>query len=106
MKRYNKKVIRLDKPLEVRLSCLPIVIPKGFKTDGASIPKIFWWTGWRPFDGDTEYPAIVHDYLYRWHFPRLTADLIFLNMMESRRVNFLKRWTYFIVVRLVGHFKY
>jgi hypothetical protein len=106
MKRYNKKTIRLDEPLTVRLSCLTIVIPKGFKTDGASIPRIFWWTGWTPFCGSTLESAIVHDFLYRWHFPRLTADLIFLNMMESRRVPFLKRWIYFIVVRLFGHFKY
>jgi hypothetical protein len=106
MRRYNKKTVRLTEPLVARLSCLTIVIPKGFKTDGASIPKIFWWTGWRPFDGDTIYPAIVHDYLYRWHFPRLTADLIFLNLMENRKVPLLKRWAYFVVVRLVGKFVY
>jgi hypothetical protein len=106
LKKTKKRIVRVPENIQVRLSCLTINIPKEFKTDGASIPRIFWWTGWRPFDGDTILPAIVHDFLYRWHFPRLTADLIFLNLMETRRVSFLKRWTYFIGVRLFGHFKY
>ena len=104
--RINKRKVRLQEPLTIRLSVISITIPKGFKTDGASIPRLFWWLGWKPFDNDTLYPAIIHDFLYRWHFPRLIADLIFLKMMENYGVCWIKRWTYFIAVRLFGRFTY
>ena len=37
-------------------------VPRGFVTDLASIPRLFW-SLLRP-DGEYAYPAIVHDYLY------------------------------------------
>ncbi|MEH2489383.1 hypothetical protein V1280_005322 [Bradyrhizobium sp. AZCC 2230] len=37
-------------------------VPKGFITDFASVPRIFWSV--LPRDGTYLYPAIVHDYMY------------------------------------------
>ena len=62
-----------------------IVIPKGFKTDFASIPRIFWniiapigkWT----------LPSVLHDYLYsegyRLGISRKQADKIFYQAMRK-----------------------
>jgi hypothetical protein len=40
-----------------------IVVPKGFVTDFASIPELFWSTGLSP-QGPYSKAAIVHDWLY------------------------------------------
>lgn len=61
----------------------PVVVPKGFVTDLASIPQPFW--RWLPRTGRYAYAAIVHDYLY-WiqTVPRSEADRIFrLAMLNS-----------------------
>ncbi len=39
-----------------------VVVPKGFVTDFASIPRLFWSI--LPPDGPYVYAAIIHDYLY------------------------------------------
>jgi len=45
---------------------LKIVVPTGFVTDLASIPRIFWW--WQSPHEVTMAPAIIHDFLY-WQQP-------------------------------------
>lgn len=101
-KRISQKKIQLLKNLHLNYRGIEVTIPKGFKTDGASIPRLFWWFG-RPFDGDTLYPSFVHDYLYKnTDMPRLIADLIFLDMMKLNGVPFIKRWTYFKAVLVFG----
>ena len=52
-----------------------ISVPKGFVTDLASIPRLFWTIF--PPAAAYSYPAIIHDYLY-WFQPcsRETADNI------------------------------
>ncbi|HXL67606.1 MAG TPA: DUF1353 domain-containing protein [Xanthobacteraceae bacterium] len=59
--------------------------PKGFVTDLASIPQIFWST-LRP-DGEYAYAAVIHDYLY-WEQtdPRDYADEILRFAMEDLKV--------------------
>lgn len=63
-----------------------ITVPRGFVTDFASIPRIFW-SALRP-DGLYSYAAIIHDYLY-WDqsVPRATADAILRFAMEDFRIN-------------------
>ena len=64
----------------------PVVAPRGFVTDFASIPRAFW-SLLRP-DGEYTYPAILHDYLY-WTqpVPKKTADEIFRMGMQDLEVN-------------------
>jgi hypothetical protein len=101
-KRISQKKIQLTKNLHINYKGIRVTLPKGFITDGASIPKIFWWLG-KPFSGDTLYPSFIHDYLYnQTTIPRLIADLIFLDMMKENGVGFIKRWVYFKVVVLCG----
>jgi hypothetical protein len=101
-KRISQKKIQLTKCLHLNYRGIPITLPKGFTTDGASIPRFLWWFG-RPFDEDTLLASYTHDYLYhRTEMPRLIADLIFLDMMKENGVSFVKRWTYFKAVLLFG----
>ena len=60
----------------------PVHVPRGFVTDFASIPRVFW-SALRP-DGDYTYPAIVHDFLY-WsqRRPRETSDRILRSAMKE-----------------------
>ena len=68
---------------DTEISQLPeITVPKGFVTDLASIPPVFF-SLLRP-DGEYTHPAVIHDYLY-WSqsVDRDTADEIFnLGMKE------------------------
>jgi hypothetical protein len=101
-KRISQKKIQLTKNLHLNYKGIKVTLPKGFTTDGASIPRLLWWFG-RPFDKKTRLPSFVHDYLYNeTTIPRLIADLIFLDMMKDNGVGFFKRWAYFKVVILFG----
>jgi hypothetical protein len=61
-----------------------IVIPKGFVTDFASVPRApgaFWLLG-----GRCKWEAVIHDYLYRvLKLGRRTADNVFLEAMSTPR---------------------
>ena len=59
-----------------------IIVPKGFVTDGASVPRFFWRA--IPPYGRHFNAAVVHDYLYRHHEHGMTrdeCDIIFLEIM-------------------------
>ena len=43
--------------------CNKMIIKKGFRWDGASVPKLFWWVGFEP-DGKHRAAALVHDFIY------------------------------------------
>ncbi len=79
----------------------PVSVPKGFVTDMASIPRLFW-SAVRP-DGKYAYAAIIHDYLY-WQQdrPRGEADKIFRSAMEDLRVTDAVAEPIFRMVDLLG----
>lgn len=81
-----------------------IRVSEGFITDGASVPMLFWSIGYTPFCLDTLRGAIVHDYIYRERkdITRFWCDMIFLFLMKESGASFIKRWSYFIMVRLFG----
>lgn len=61
-----------------------IVVPKGFESDGCSMPRFFWRLFGHPFDMQYLREAVLHDYLYKTQpFDRKTADLIFKEEMEK-----------------------
>jgi hypothetical protein len=84
-----------------------IKVPKGFKTDLASIPRFFWRLI-APFELSLAAP-LVHDYLYRHggnvpsgNFTRSDADWFFLSIMREERVPAWRRWAAYVAVRLFG----
>jgi hypothetical protein len=78
-----------------------IVIPKGFKWDGGSVPRIFWnivdpW-------GSASKAYLLHDWLYHTQErSRLVSDAILMEAMEVLGVSFLKRKIIYRGVRLGG----
>lgn len=61
-----------------------IVVPKGFESDGCSMPRFFWRLFGHPFDMQYLREAILHDYLYKMQmFDRKTADLIFREELQK-----------------------
>lgn len=78
-----------------------IIVPAGFVTDLASIPRLFW-NILPPFGKYTE-AAVVHDWVYRQHlFPRATCDAILLEAMQLCGVNWISRQLIYRNVRAFG----
>lgn len=79
-----------------------IVVPKGFQTDFASVPRVpiaFWLTG------DTAHEAaVVHDWCYQRHLTktRKEADDIFYEAMSAMEIPAWRRQIMYRAVRLAG----
>jgi hypothetical protein len=78
-----------------------VTVPKGFVTDFASIPRVFW-SVLRP-DGEYAYAAVVHDYLY-WTQTRVReeADDVLKMAMEDFEVGTAKIKIIYGAVHLAG----
>ncbi|WP_427170619.1 DUF1353 domain-containing protein [Fusobacterium nucleatum] len=86
-----------------------VVVPKGFRTDYASVPKIF--RNIINTYGKHGRAAVVHDWLYsskcKIEIKRAEADRIFLEIMEEWDVKKYKRVLMYTLVRMFGesHFR-
>jgi len=79
-----------------------IIIPSGFVTDFASIPRFAWSIIGHPA-GKYGKAAVVHDYLYRNKIgSRKQADDVFLEAMDVLGVSKVKRYTMYYSVRAFG----
>ncbi len=98
----------VETPLVVNLNGSLVIVPKGYKTDLASIPH--WaWSFVAPTDGDTVLPSILHDYLYDhpgvWN--RKQVDDVFYCFLLKEGVSDGIASQLYLAVRLFGesHFK-
>lgn len=86
-----------------------VVVPKGFRTDYASVPKIF--RNIINTYGKHGRAAVVHDWLYssqcEINVTRAEADKIFLEIMVEWNVKKYKRILMYVLVRIFGgsHFR-
>lgn len=77
------------------------VVPRGFVTDFASIPCLFWRV--LPPAGPWAKAAVLHDYLYRFGVvSRTQADTLFYERMKCDLVPGWQRWIIYLAVRLFG----
>jgi hypothetical protein len=84
-----------------------IVVPAGFETDFASVPRFFWRL--LPPTGQYGKAAVIHDYLYRTvteDFTKNECDRIFLEAMEYLGVGRPTRYAMYWGVRLFGRGPY
>lgn len=90
---------------------IEIVVPKGFVSDLASIPRLLWGI-LPPHHHRYRLAALVHDYLLRdpvlWDgevhvFSRRTIDLIFKEIMKASGV---KPWKVFVMYNAVRAWSY
>jgi hypothetical protein len=96
---------RLVKPFRVVIrvdgGTFKIVVPEGFVTDFASIPRWLWWL-WPP-DGPWRRAAVVHDWLYsRVGSSRFLADAMFRELIPDDEVGYWTRIAMFYSVRAFG----
>ncbi len=74
------------------------VIPKGFITDFASVPRLFW--AFIPPMGKHNYAALLHDYLcYYKPVTRKEADRIFYEMLIEHGVSKFRSKVMYYAVR-------
>lgn len=96
---------QLLQPFVYRNGPILIEVPRGFVTDYASIPRVFWRlippTG--PYNG----AAVIHDYLYTTGtVSRIVADAIFVEAMAALGVPANTRTVMHMGVRLGGRRHY
>jgi len=79
-----------------------ITVPKGFRYDGASVPKIAWLVGLGR-DGVHRAASLIHDWLYvndgeidEGSYTRKQADDLFRDMLKEYGV---KSWHVFVAYR-------
>ena len=109
LKKLDGRNWEVYQPLEYRVggpeSNEVIVVPKGFITDLASVPRVFWVI--YPPDGTYTNAAVVHDFLYsvvgvRGRYTRKQCDNIFLEAMKVVGVPAWRRWILYSAVRIGG----
>lgn len=81
----------------------PIIIPGGFLTDLASIPR-WLWPIIAPARSDFIGAAILHDYLYAVHsgFTRSQIDRILLHSLIENGTSPLRAYQMYVAVRMFG----
>lgn len=90
-----------------------IIIPKGFVTDFASIPKAVQMMPGFEVNGLSRAPAVLHDFLYqrrgvfenmgrKVHFSRAQVDAMFRIALAECGVPWHVRWAMYMGVRVGG----
>ena len=94
----------LNQPYSFQMGLEIIVIPKGFKYDGASYAKLLFQR-----DGIHRAACLVHDYLYEHEgkignitYTRKRADVKFRQMLLAAGVKSWHVWASYTAVRLFG----
>jgi len=86
-----------------------IIVPEGFETNFASIPRIFW-NIYPPMDPKYGKAAVIHDYLYSKdcsiNLPRELCDKIFLEAMTVLGAGKFQKILFYILVRIFGESHY
>ena len=78
---------------------ITIIVPAGWVTDFASVPRVFQWIF--PSDGDYTKAAVLHDYLCELAgFDGPLADAIFRAAMKELDVKTSRRIAMYYAVRL------
>ena len=64
----------------------PVVIPKGFIFDGASVPRLFWFLPGLSPVGILLIPGLIHDYAYAHGYLRMTLaeSIVKYGLVEKR----------------------
>lgn len=76
-------------------------IPKGFKWNGASIPRAFWVLIGSPFSPEFMRASLVHDFLYhRKDVSAKCTDKLFRDVLLDDGVGKLRAYTMWSAVRV------
>jgi hypothetical protein len=87
------------------ISYLGVIVPAGFKSDGASVPRVFWPTVFPNDDRKALFAAVFHDFLYRTHpgiWTRSESDSVFFELLRMGGVSYIRAVRAYIGVRIGG----
>jgi hypothetical protein len=91
----------VDQPLIALHGDDKLIVPRGYITDLASIPRVF--RNVFNVNGPLRAPAVLHDWLYSsQRFTRAQSDAIFLLAMEARGIEKAERYAVYAAVRTFG----
>ncbi|HDV7508706.1 TPA: DUF1353 domain-containing protein [Campylobacter jejuni] len=85
IKPYDKDRFELVNDYEFELPCFKGKIEKGFITDGASIPRIFW-SLFPPFKSEYFSACVIHDFLCERAISRKDYKIADLALKEAMQV--------------------
>lgn len=94
-------IARVDEPTT---GCYRIVVPAGFETDLASVPRLPFT--YALFGGRARRSAILHDFLYETQAGKDYADEVFLAAMKAEEVGLVTRRVMYWAVRAFGQVVY
>jgi hypothetical protein len=105
----DKNLWSVNKAFEYHVGTYPskeiIKVPIGFRTDFASVPRIFWPII-SPIDEHGK-AAVVHDYCYAEGFySKRRCDEIFLEAMTVLGVNVIKKYVMYYIVLTIGWYSW
>ncbi|MEQ9406890.1 MAG: DUF1353 domain-containing protein [Fuerstiella sp.] len=84
-----------------------VIVPEGFVSDGASIPRWLWPVLGPPVGNRHLIPAIVHDWLCvrgETYHERVLSDAVFFKLLAEYEVPRWKRTVMYLAVRCYGRF--
>lgn len=103
--------IRLTSPVVGIVNGAPWIVPSGFVSDGATIPRLAWRVAGHPFSRRILRPAIIHDAGYELavetpsldRYPtRLDVDRAFYSLLRYEGVGWARAHVMYAAVRAGG----
>lgn len=99
----NAGVAYLDADWRVSVRSSVFVVPAGFSSDGASVPRSLRWLCGDPMERPRLYAALLHDWLYTTGVvSRAEADAIYYAMLRHFGYSSVDASVNYLAVRLFG----
>ncbi len=98
-------ILTLKRGFTVKWRGRKLKIPKGFESDGASVPRLLWRLVSPCVHQSTIRAAIAHDFLYRTTpegWTRKDADLFFRDICKRDGLSDWQSWIAYTGLRLFG----
>ena len=81
--------------LRIKWNGKEVIVPRYFKSDGASVPRFFWRLVFPSSDTKAIRAAFAHDYIYRMHpdgWTKEDADRMFHDLLIADGVSKFRAW--------------
>ena len=102
--RLGNKLWKLTLDFVVGYNNVVLSVPKGFITNGASVPRMFWWLC-APMAGPFGEAAVIHDYMYSKQshcIDRKAADRVLRDIGRENGANIIRANLVYSAVRMFG----
>lgn len=101
--------MELTEDFRISVDGVDYVIPRGYRWDGASVPRPFWASFGHPFDQRHLVAGLFHDAAYDGVFgpiERKDADAMYRTLLRAHGVNIVQAYVEWAAVRACGGLHY